>query len=81
MLKQPLSGAQRRLWMSGAVGVLVAVVLLGTLFGFLGVLLATPLAATFLVLVKRVYIEDILGGRPKKRPVHEEDSMRKAAAP
>jgi predicted PurR-regulated permease PerM len=39
---------------------LLAMVLFGSLFGFLGVLLATPLFATVLVLVKRLYIEDVL---------------------
>ena len=41
---------------------LVSLVLMGSLFGFLGVLLATPLAATALFLVRRVYVERILEG-------------------
>ena len=40
--------------------------LFGTLFGFAGVALATPLAAVLSVLVKMLYIEDILGDRPAK---------------
>jgi predicted PurR-regulated permease PerM len=40
-----------------------ALTLLGTLFGFMGLLLATPLTATAMVLVKRFYIEDVLGDR------------------
>ena len=40
---------------------ITAVVLLGTMFGFLGLLLATPLAAAALVLVKMLYVEDVLG--------------------
>jgi|GEM_PF-6399272 predicted PurR-regulated permease PerM len=31
-------------------------------FGFLGLLLATPLTACGLVLVKMLYVEDVLGG-------------------
>jgi predicted PurR-regulated permease PerM len=39
---------------------IVALVLLGKLFGFLGLLLATPLTATLLVLVRMLYVEDVL---------------------
>jgi predicted PurR-regulated permease PerM len=39
----------------------VALLLMGELFGFLGVLLAIPLTATILVLVKMLYIKDVLG--------------------
>jgi predicted PurR-regulated permease PerM len=39
---------------------IVSMVLLGTLFGFLGVLLATPLTASALVLVRLFYVEDVL---------------------
>jgi predicted PurR-regulated permease PerM len=39
--------------------------LCGILLGFLGVLLATPLAATVVVLVRTLYIEDVLGDYPK----------------
>jgi predicted PurR-regulated permease PerM len=39
----------------------VALFLMGQLFGFLGLLLAIPLAATLLVLVKTVYLQDVLG--------------------
>lgn len=35
--------------------------LMGELFGFFGVLLAIPLTATLLVLVKTVYVRDVLG--------------------
>jgi predicted PurR-regulated permease PerM len=38
-----------------------ALTLLGTLFGFLGLLLATPLTASLMVLVNRFYVEDVLG--------------------
>jgi predicted PurR-regulated permease PerM len=38
-----------------------AQVLLGLLFGFVGLLVASPLAATVMLLVKMLYIEDVLG--------------------
>lgn len=41
--------------------IIFAQILLGVLFGLLGVMLATPLAAMILVLVKMVYVRDILG--------------------
>ncbi len=44
--------------------IIMSQVLLGVLAGTLGVLLATPLAAATLVLVKLLYIEDILGEAP-----------------
>jgi predicted PurR-regulated permease PerM len=40
--------------------VIAAQVLMGLLFGILGVILATPLAALALVLIKRLYVEDLL---------------------
>jgi len=43
---------------------LVSQVLGGLLWGGLGVALATPLAAALLVLVRMLYIEDVLGDRP-----------------
>lgn len=39
----------------------LALVLSGVLFGFLGVLLAIPLTATVFVLVKMAYVHDVLG--------------------
>ena len=44
--------------------VIVMQLVFGTLFGFAGVALATPLAAALAVLVKILYIEDVLGDRP-----------------
>jgi predicted PurR-regulated permease PerM len=41
----------------------VALFLMGELFGFLGLLLAIPLAATLLVLVKAIYVQDVLGDK------------------
>jgi len=40
-----------------------AQVLLGTLFGFVGLLVASPLTATAMILVKMLYIENVLGDR------------------
>jgi predicted PurR-regulated permease PerM len=39
---------------------LISLVAMGTLFGFLGVLLATPMAAVLLVLLRREYVEGTL---------------------
>ena len=44
---------------------LTSVLIFGVLFGFLGLLVATPLAAVILVLVRRLYIEDTLGDSPE----------------
>lgn len=37
--------------------------LLGMLFGFAGLLVASPLTATISILVKMLYVEDVLGDR------------------
>lgn len=43
---------------------IAAQVLMGLLFGLLGVILATPLAAAAMVMIRRLYVEDLLeGGR------------------
>ncbi|MBQ5942735.1 MULTISPECIES: AI-2E family transporter [unclassified Massilia] len=47
--------------------VIVMQLIFGTLFGFAGVALATPLAAVLSVLVKMLYIEDVLGDRTPAR--------------
>jgi len=47
--------------------VIVMQLIFGTLFGFAGVALATPLAATLSVLVRMLYIEDILDDRPAQK--------------
>ncbi len=44
---------------------LTSVLIFGVLFGFLGLLVATPLAAVILVLVRRLYVEDTLGDTPE----------------
>lgn len=50
--------------------VIVMQLIFGSLFGLAGVALATPLTAALSVLVKMLYIEDLLGDRParKERP-------------
>jgi predicted PurR-regulated permease PerM len=45
-----------------------AQVVLGTMLGVLGVVFATPLTACALVLVKRIYVEDVLGDRDIPEP-------------
>jgi predicted PurR-regulated permease PerM len=43
---------------------LVAVVAFGTLFGMMGIVVATPLIVVLLVLVRRLYVEETLEGQP-----------------
>ena len=56
--------------------IIAAQLLLGIIFGFLGVLLAVPIVAVAFVLVKMLYIEDILGndvdviGEPEAKAEH-----------
>ena len=56
-----------RRWFFQQCGVGLGAIALGTLFGFLGMLLATPLAAAFLVLVRRDYVEGVLERRHEAR--------------
>jgi len=44
--------------------VVLALVAFGSLFGFLGILIATPMTALVMLWVKRLYIEDALGKTP-----------------
>ena len=46
---------------------LLSQTVLGTLFGPFGLILATPITAAAMVLVKMVYIESILGDGPAER--------------
>lgn len=41
----------------------LAIIAFGSLFGFVGVILATPLLLVSIILVKRIYVEDVLGDR------------------
>lgn len=47
---------------------LVSIFLFGSLFGFLGLLVVTPLMAVTLVLIRMLYIEDALGDLPDDAP-------------
>lgn len=47
---------------------ITAQVLLGAAFGFMGVLLASPLTAVALILVKMIYVEGVLGDDGGTRP-------------
>jgi predicted PurR-regulated permease PerM len=40
---------------------ITAQIILGLAFGFIGILLASPLTAVAMILVKRLYVEDVLG--------------------
>ena len=40
---------------------ITAQVLLGVVFGFIGILLASPLTAVAMILIKMLYVEDLLG--------------------
>jgi predicted PurR-regulated permease PerM len=44
--------------------VVLALVAFGSLFGFLGILVATPMTALLILWVKRLYVEDALGKAP-----------------
>jgi predicted PurR-regulated permease PerM len=52
---------------------LSAQIVLGVLAGFLGLLLATPLVAAALVVVRMVYVEDMLGDRGATSPARCSD--------
>lgn len=52
---------QQRMVSLPPVLIISAQVLFGVVFGFLGLLLATPIAASLLVLVQMLYVEDYLG--------------------
>jgi predicted PurR-regulated permease PerM len=55
---------QRRVARLPPVLILSAQLILAVLAGFLGLLFATPLVAATLVIIRMVYIEDVLGDRP-----------------
>jgi predicted PurR-regulated permease PerM len=50
---------------------IIAQILLGAIFGFVGVILATPLMAAGLSLVKLIYVEDTLGDSFEQPVVRE----------
>lgn len=47
---------------------ILGVVAFGVLFGFMGILLATPLLLVLLILVRMIYVEDVLGDRSAPGP-------------
>jgi predicted PurR-regulated permease PerM len=63
--------------------IITAQVLLAMLVGIIGVLLATPLAAVVVILVRALYVEDVLGDSvdaPLLRPPHVPPGERSRAA-
>lgn len=50
---------------------LMAAFIMGALFGTLGLLVATPLAAVGLLLVRMIYLEDTLGETPPRRSARQ----------
>lgn len=60
---------------------IAAQLLLGVMFGFVGLLLASPLTAATLILVKMLYVEDMLGDRIMGENAHECEDRRLAASP
>ncbi|MGD8309045.1 MAG: AI-2E family transporter [Chromatiales bacterium] len=50
---------------------LTAQLLMGVLFGFIGVVLATPLTVVLIVLVQMLYVQDLLGRRVRLLGQHE----------
>jgi predicted PurR-regulated permease PerM len=57
--------------------VISAQLLLGILFGFLGVLLAVPIVAVAFVLIKMLYVEDTLGNKVEVRGEEEVKEARR----
>jgi predicted PurR-regulated permease PerM len=51
---------------------IVALVLFERVFGFMGLLLAAPIAATIMVLVKAIYVEDLLGDDALESPLRNQ---------
>jgi predicted PurR-regulated permease PerM len=53
-----------------AAAILIAQVIFAALFGFLGLLLAMPLAVVIMVLIREIYVFDILNTRPAQIETH-----------
>ncbi|WP_281826796.1 AI-2E family transporter [Jannaschia rubra] len=51
----------------------LAIVAFGVLFGFIGLLVATPLLLVVIILIKMIYVEDILGDHSVAPPESAED--------
>jgi predicted PurR-regulated permease PerM len=61
---------------------LSAQLLLGVLFGFIGLLVASPLTATAMILIKMLYVEDLLGDPiMRSSAIVEQGSARAAGEP
>lgn len=58
---------------------IVAQVLLGLAFGFVGILLASPLTAVAMILVKTLYVEDLLGDQMTMEKVQRKVGPRRTA--
>jgi predicted PurR-regulated permease PerM len=58
---------------------IVAQVLLGLAFGFVGILLASPLTAVAMILVKTLYVEDLLGDQMTIEKVQRKVRPRRSA--
>ena len=54
---------------------IAAQVLLGLMFGFVGLLLASPLTAAAMILVKMLYVDDILGDRIMGESARDRDEL------
>ena len=55
--------------------ILVGQIIIGIFFGFLGIMLAVPITAIFVVLVREIYIRDILGDNDIE-PLFTEDTSK-----
>ena len=64
---------QRRAMSLSPVLAIITQVILGTIWGLLGMALATPITAVFVVLVEMLYIEDALGERADIGPGNYDD--------
>jgi predicted PurR-regulated permease PerM len=64
---------QRRAMSLSPVLAIITQVILGTIWGLLGMALATPITAVFVVLVEMLYVEDQLGDRADIGPGIRED--------
>jgi predicted PurR-regulated permease PerM len=54
---------------------LISILVFGLLFGVLGVILSAPLAVAVMVLVRMLYVEDILGKKPDEPPERSDSSV------
>jgi predicted PurR-regulated permease PerM len=69
---------QRRAMSLSPVLAIITQVILGTIWGLLGMALATPITAVFVVLIEMLYIEDALGDVAEIGPGNEDEARRSA---